>query len=448
MPADWPATERCATVMTISLQTQGMVKVDLAQPLPDLLPAPGDCATRTVRLLLLLHTHPVGQVAITVGPSGLSASDLADTVWSAVPEAQAHLLRDGMTVPERLGPEGVACSTEPACLRRRRTLLHNAPSVTVLIATHDRTDSLMRALRSVSQLAYPRFDVLVVDSAPTTDETARAIDALQGRIGSADIRYVREKQPGLALAHNRGLAQATGSWIAITDDDVVVDPNWLAGIVEGVALEPDVACVTGLILPAEILTPAQELLEQYGGFSRGFTPRRYNLVGHRPADPLFPFTTGRLGSGANMAFDAEFLRRHGGFDPATGAGTPAKGGDDLVAFFRVIAAGRTLVYQPSAILWHWHRRDYEGLRRQSHGYGVGLGAYLTSAVVNEPRLLSQMMRSVVPAARHFRSRASTKNAAKGSDFPRELERAELLGLLQGPFAYAVSRWNYRGTTLQ
>ena len=40
-----------------------------------------------------------------------------------------------------------------------------------------------------------------------------------------------------------------------------------------------------------------------------------------------------------MAFDVEVLRRLGGFDPAMGAGTFARGGDDLAGFFRVVVSG-------------------------------------------------------------------------------------------------------------
>ncbi|MGH3857794.1 MAG: glycosyltransferase [Pseudonocardiaceae bacterium] len=431
-----------------------MIDIDLAEPLPQLAPVSSadHSATADVRLLLRLHTHPVGQLRIQVGPDGMNAGELAVAIWRVTgPQVRAHLAGDGLAVPDQLDPGGLGDQLgdqrEPWCLRRRRALLEDAPSVTVLIATRDRTDSLMRCLRSVARLAYPRYDVLVVDSAPATDQTARVIEALGGRLGSSQIRCLREERPGLGLAHNRGLREATGSWVAITDDDVVVDPHWLSGIVEGASLGPRVACVTGLILPAEIVTPAQELVEQYGGFSRGFRPRRYSLA-DRPPDPLFPFTTGRLGSGANMAFDTGFLRGRGGFDPATGAGTPARGGDDLLAFLRVLTAGAELVYQPSALLWHWHRRDYAGLRRQAHGYGVGLGAYLASAVVHEPALLSRMVRSVIPGARHYLSRSSSKNTAKRPGFPRALEVTELLGALQGPFAYAVSRWRYRAAAMR
>ena len=284
---------------------------------------------------------------------------------------------------------------------------------------------------------------MVVDSAPSTDQTALAVQQLQRQPGYPPVHYVRAEWPGLAFAHNRGLNVVTGTWVAITDDDVTVDRHWLTGVLEGVSLDSNVACVTGPILPAEIQTRAQELLEQYGGFNRGFTQCCYDTGSRRPPDALFPFTTGRLGSGANMAYQSEFLREQGGFDLAMGAGTPARGGDDLLGFLQVLISGRMLAYQPSALLWHWHPREYVRLRRQAHGYGVGLGAYLTSAVTHDPSLLLPLARSVIPGARHFLARSSVKNAAKQLDFPRSLEVAELLGLVYGPLAYARSYHRYR-----
>jgi hypothetical protein len=159
--------------------------------------------------------------------------------------------------------------------------------------------------------------------------------------------------------------------------------------------------------------------------------------------PLFPFTAGRFGSGANMAFRADWLMARGGFDPATGAGSPARGGDDLTAFLKVITSGGTLVYEPAAIVRHWHRRDYEGMRRQAFGYGVGLGAYLTASVCARPALLGAMLRRGVPAARHLLAARSVKNAGRDGSFPRELVWRERAGVLAGPCAYAVSRWRYR-----
>jgi glycosyltransferase involved in cell wall biosynthesis len=277
--------------------------------------------------------------------------------------------------------------------------------------------------------------VIVVDSAPRTDTTARALHG--ERTWPFPLRYVRCAQPGLARAHNAALRYVSAELVAFTDDDVLIDPHWVSAVAGGFA-NPSVACVTGLILPAELATVAQVRVEQAGGFARGYERRSFSLA-RPPADPLFPFTAGRLGSGANMAFRAEWLHAAGGFDAATGAGTLARGGDDLLAFLRVLLAGRTLVYEPSAIVRHRHRRGDDEVRAQAFGYGVGLGAYLTAAVRADPALLPRMLRRTGPAVRHLVARSSPKNAAMGDDYPRGLVWRERLGTVVGPVAYARSR---------
>src|SRR5205823_5518251 len=89
-----------------------------------------------------------------------------------------------------------------------------------------------------------------------------------------------------------------------------------------------------------------------------------------------------------------------GFDPALGAGSPARGGDDLAAFFDVIAAGHRLVYEPTAVVRHRHRADYDSLRRQAYSYGVGLSPYLAKTLVDHPgRVLDVSARAPRPATR-------------------------------------------------
>ena len=86
-----------------------------------------------------------------------------------------------------------------------------------------------------------------------------------------------------------------------------------------------------------------------------------------------------------MAFRTDYLRRRRGFDAALGTGTIAMGGDDLAAFYDVVSDGHRLVYEPGAIVLHQHYRDYAALRRQTYGYGAGLGAHLTRCLIDDPR---------------------------------------------------------------
>ena len=338
------------------------------------------------------------------------------------------------------------------------------PTITVVIATRERPDLLARCLRSVEALHYPHadVDVVVVDNDPVTDATGELI-----RQHHADrVRYVREPVRGLAAAHNRGLAEARGEIVAFTDDDVVIDPGWLralaAGFADptGTAGDPRIGCVTGLILPARLGTRTQVMLEAHGGFTKGFQRRCWRLDQPPADDPLFPFTAGRFGSGANMAFRTEALRRLGGFDPATGTGTPAKGGDDLLSFFRAVVNGHHLVYQPEALVWHHHRERPEDLDNQAFGYGAGLGAYLAAAVAREPRMLPALLRRLPGGIRYALHNtgarpgpgadpAGTAPAAAGPAhaWPERLSRLQRRGLLYGPVGYLRSRRLVHGTPL-
>lgn len=428
------------------------VEVDVGDPLSELavmcekLRAEG---VATALVLVRLHTHPLGLIVLNTaeGTSGRAcARAIRDALGNAI---DAHLATDGFLPADFRGANGCARPTPPPCLHRRAAVLEQAPTASVIVATRNRPERLAACLVSLLRLDYPRYEVLVVDNDPDDEVTAELV---RTRFGAyPQIRYVRERVRGLGAAHNRGMTEAQGRILAFTDDDVIVDSQWLAALAEGFTTTGGVGCVTGLILPAALETPAQLLIERHGRFGKGFTLRIFDWDGNRPADPLFPFTAGRFGSGANMAFDAALLRELGGFDPATGAGTPARGGDDLSAFFRVVACGRRLVYQPGALIWHHHRRELAGVRTQAYGYGVGLGAYLASALAHEPAMWPALVRRLPAGLVYAFSRSSQHQADRYATWPPEydgwpekLARLERRGLLWGPVAYAVSRWRIRG----
>jgi GT2 family glycosyltransferase len=312
-----------------------------------------------------------------------------------------------------------------------------SPLVSVIVATRDRPASLAACLDSLLRQDYPSFEVVVVDNAPASQETADLIAERYASTGR--VRYVREDQPGLGRAHNRGLASTTAPIVAFTDDDVIVDSRWLTALACHLGASGPVACVTGLILPAQLETRAQYWAERHGGFGKGFERKRYDLDAHRTPGRLYPFAAGQFGSGANMAFRADALRRLGGFDPALGAGTPARGGDDLAAFFAVIQAGYQLVYEPEAIVWHHHRKEEAGMRRQAFGYGVGLGAYLTKLVLDRPALLLQLAAAMPAGFAHIFGSSAPKNRRLADDYPAAFVWRERLGIVAGVPLYLRSR---------
>jgi glycosyltransferase involved in cell wall biosynthesis len=400
--------------------------------LPSGVPAPSKIMT-----LVRLHTRPVGVVFLD-GKLGLSLDAHAADIWAELGDKiNVHLAADGLAAAGCLNDLAGTHLGEPhRCEILRIAVLADPPLITVVVATRDRADKLGTCLNALLKLEYPNYEIVVVDNDPPNDDTATLI---RTRF-HAQVRYVREGRRGLASAHNCGLNIAKGQCIAFVDDDVVVDEDWLTAVAEGFAAGDDVGCVTGLILPAQLETEAQLLLEQHGGFDKGFELRLFDMGDNRPKDRLFPFTAGLFGSGANMAFNTQTLRQMGGFDSAVGIGTFARGGDDLAAFFRTIVTGHQLVYQPGAVVWHQHHRELAAVRRQVHGYGVGLGAFLASAVVNEPRMFWTLLRRWPAGIVYAFSPSSPRNEGRYDSLPSGLAKLETRGLLWGPVAYAVSRW--------
>jgi O-antigen biosynthesis protein len=349
-----------------------------------------------------------------------------------------------------IGAEGLPLDGPAPCALARQAFLREAPFVSVVVATRDRPQSIAACLRSLGALEYPRFEVIVVDNVPASGETRhlvqQAADAGRergGPVGGPVVRYAREDRPGPSWARNRGLDLARGELVTFTDDDVLLDPRWLTELVRGFGAGPDVACVTGPIVPRELETPAQIWLEQYGGFCKGFAQRVYDRRDNRPPDSLFPYTVGRFGSGANMAFRVATLRALGGLDPALGPATPTLAGEDIALFLEVVLRGHQLVYQPGAIVYHAHSRDFQRFRRQIYAYGVGLAACITKSVLDHPGSLPDLLRRLPGGLAFALDPRSAKNRKKLPGYPAELTRVELRGMLAGPLAYLRSRWRLR-----
>lgn len=323
------------------------------------------------------------------------------------------------------------------------------PSVSVVICTRDRASSLRTALESVVVLDYPSVEIVVVDNASSTSETR---DLVVERYADR-VRLVIEPVPGLARARNAGLAAATGDLVAFTDDDVVVDAGWLRGLVQGFSVG-DVGCVTGLVPSGELVTPLQAYFDDRVKWSRNTAGRTYRLADPPRDLPLFPFSVGEFGTGANFAVRRSVAQGLDGFDPVFGVGTRTAGGEDLDFFTRVLLAGHALVVEPDAVVWHRHRRELSGLRKQTRGYGVGLGAWLTKIAL-QPRTLSMALRRAPRAiALLLRKRRLPHVSVALPGMPKpfvfdvddpsridvqRLARYELWSVFAGPVAYVRER---------
>lgn len=318
--------------------------------------------------------------------------------------------------------------------------------------------ALDRALTALSEQNYPadRFEILVVDNRGLHGQDPvqwqRLLDAYPL------VRVLSEPQPGASAARNRALAEARGAVIAFTDDDAAADRDWLRRLVGRLVRTPDADCVTGPVLPAELETPAQIWFEESGSApNRRFRPALYQTVAAGAAGTMaerfvvsdrldaavrrFPiYALGDMGAGANMAFRVDALRRLGGFDESLGPGTvTSAGGEDILLFLQVLFSGRGIVVEPTAYVRHWHRRTYQELREQIHGYGRAFTAMLLAAVIDDPRHVWGLARIIPAGTLAILGVRSEKTAGRSSGYPQDLHRAELVGMVGGPWSYLRSR---------
>lgn len=362
------------------------------------------------RLLALLRERgaPIGWVALPVDREGqVSLRELGEAFNPAEPASE---------------PEAVAA---------------DASKLTIVVATCANPERALGCVEAIRGAVDGSFEVIVVENRPGRSEVRHRLGRRFG--DDQRIRYIEEPRPGLARARNAGLRAAKGALVAFTDDDVRVDPSWAPALRAAFARTPKVDCVTGLILPLELETSAQLLDERFASFGKGFARRVYSLQAPPPDQPLFPYTAGYFGSGANMAFRTAALRALGGFDRALGTGTWARGGEDLDICIRMLHAGGSLAYEPAAIVWHRHPETESRVRRQAFDYGVGLGAMVGKQLVAGPNRRGVLALSV-RGLRYYTNPDSRKNALRGSSFPRTLILLERLGLCCGPLAYLSSRF--------
>jgi GT2 family glycosyltransferase len=387
------------------------------------------------RLLAFVRRNgrPLGWIALPVSPDGTVALDVlavAADPAAEFPDSPAELCG----LPAEAPVIATDAPGEPCGNSTPRSAMGSLLSV--VVATCANVESVVGCVEAIQSSAIGPYEIIVVENRPASSMVEHALE--ERFRGDERIRYVEEHRPGLSWARNAGLHAARGELVAFTDDDVLVDPAWVPAVRAAFAATSEVDCVTGLILPLELETPVQLLVERFASYGKGFVPRVYSLDMPPPDQPLFPYTAGYFGSGANMAFRTGVLRDLGGFDTVLGTGTRARGCEDLDICIRVLQAGSRLAYEPRAIVWHRHPDTYAHLRRRVFDYGTALGAMMTKHILAGPNRWAIVSR-VPQGIRYYTDPASRKNAARGPVFPRSLTRLERAGLLYGPVAYLASR---------
>lgn len=214
------------------------------------------------------------------------------------------------------------------------------PKASVVVCAYQAEDTIGECLRSLTELDYPDYEVLVVDdgSTDTTAEIARGFP----------VRLLSGGRLGLSGARNLGLEHAEGEIVAYIDADAQADPDWLTYL--ALVLEAPGAAGAGGPNPVPTDDPpiAQCVALSPGG----------------PIHVLLDNERAEHVPGCNMAFWRERLLEIGCFDPLY-----RTAGDDVDVCWKLQERGYEIRFHPSAVVWHRRRNGILAFWRQQVGYG-------------------------------------------------------------------------------
>jgi len=249
--------------------------------------------------------------------------------------------------------------------------------VSAVVATRDRAAAVVRTVVSILASDPPADEVIVVDQS-STDATEAALRPL---LGERTLRYHRSASIGLSRARNEGIRAATGAFVALTDDDCEVPPNWIEEAAAALAGDDRIALVFGNVVPAPF--------DAAVGFIPGYVRDEPFLADEVRKKVAID------GIGASMALRRTAWDALGGFDEMLGSGSVFPGGDEGDLAMRALGAGWYVLETPRFwVQHHGYRTRVEGektVSRYARGTGAMMAKHLRCGTPGARTLLAVMV---------------------------------------------------------
>ncbi len=210
------------------------------------------------------------------------------------------------------------------------------PLVSIVIPTYARPERLSECLAALARqtLHADTFEIVVVDDGSPQPIAPAADTAAAGPM----IHIIRQPNTGPSAARNRGIAEARGELIALTDDDCLPTPAWLESLVTAHRRSPD-ALVGGITfngLTDDVFATTSQLIIDL-------------VYEHFNADESSAYFL----TSNNMLCSRAAYSELGGFDTTF----PRAGAEDRDFCERWRAAGLKLMWRPDAVIEHRHAQS-------------------------------------------------------------------------------------------
>jgi len=119
----------------------------------------------------------------------------------------------------------------------------NQTLVSIIVPNWNSKDLLRACLKSIVNLTYPNYEIIVVDNA-SADGSPEMV-----KTEFPNVKIIaNERNLGFAAGCNVGIKSAKGEMIALFNNDAVADPSWLTELVNTISYSSDIGIVGGVIL--------------------------------------------------------------------------------------------------------------------------------------------------------------------------------------------------------
>lgn len=235
------------------------------------------------------------------------------------------------------------------------------PMVSLVVPAFNEGAVIQPAVRSLLQLDYPNYEVIVIDDGSTDDTYEKAM-AVANESRYIRVRVITKRNGGKAEALNTGMTAARGEFVLNMDGDTKLSPNTIRACIRHFD-NPRIGAVAGnvKVLNRENIWTNIQALEYVEGLAMARKAQSLMRVVNIIPGPL-------------GMFRKSVLQQVGGYDHDTFA-------EDCDLTLKILMLGWHIAYEPTAIAWvetpsrlldllkqryRWTRGILQATRKHSH----------------------------------------------------------------------------------
>ena len=217
--------------------------------------------------------------------------------------------------------------------------------LSIVICSYNRASYISGALDSLyhQSAGLDNFEAIIVDN-NSTDNTAEVFKQWRSSHANGSFTYLTESKQGASFARNTGAEGAKGQWLCFMDDDAIANSNYVENIIKHIKTKPEAIGFGGRIIP-KYIPSAPEWMSYYVS----------SLVGNFDYAPTAcAFENGKYPLESNMIVKKDIYDSIGGFNTQLPGvvGTLRIGGEGKELFYKLLALGHTIYYDPAICVHH------------------------------------------------------------------------------------------------